>query len=116
MSYEFDGVLEAITRVRGVRGAMLVAADDGLIIAERSMEDVNGRAVAALAASVVQRLGSATDAAGVGLPEFVHLQAAEGTLLALPASADVLTVVVTEPDANVGLVRLEMLRASEVVP
>lgn len=115
MTVRFQGVLDAITRVRGVRGAMMVATDDGLVVADTLMEGVNGKAVAALAASLFQRLRQATTSAAIGQPGFVHLQATEGGLLALDPGGDVLLVAVTEPDVNVGLVRLEMLRASEVV-
>jgi predicted regulator of Ras-like GTPase activity (Roadblock/LC7/MglB family) len=111
MSFAYRRLLEAITRVRGVRGAMLVAAADGLIVAEALMEGVRGNAVAALAASLTKRVGSAADASGVGLPHFLHLQATEGALLAVPAGTDLLLVTVADPDVNVGLARLEMLRA-----
>jgi hypothetical protein len=115
LTVQFQGVLDAITRVRGVRGAMMVATEDGLVVADTLMEGVNGKAVAALAASLFQRLRQATAAAGIGRPGFVHLQASEGGLLALDPGGEVLLVAVTDPEVNVGLVRLEMLRASEVV-
>ena len=53
----FGHVLDSITRVRGVRGAMLVASDDGLVVAEQLMEGIKGPAVAALAASLAGRTG-----------------------------------------------------------
>lgn len=115
MSFAYRRLLEAITRVRGVRGAMLVAAADGLIVAEALMEGVRGNAVAALAASLTKRVGSAAEASGVGLPHFLQLQATEGVLLAVPAGQDLLLVTVADPDVNVGLARLEMLRAVEAL-
>src|SRR5262249_58746028 len=44
--------LDLITRVRGVRGAMVVSRADGLIVAEQLMEGIKGGAVAALASSL----------------------------------------------------------------
>src|SRR5256885_1601186 len=44
----FGHALGQITRVAGVRGAMLVSADDGLVVAEHLMEGIRGPAVAAL--------------------------------------------------------------------
>jgi predicted regulator of Ras-like GTPase activity (Roadblock/LC7/MglB family) len=108
-------VLDLITRVRGVRGAMLVAGDDGLVVAEQLMEGIKGPAVAALAASLGGRLRRAMEAAGLGASVFWHLQADQGTLLVVPAASGVLVVAVAEPDVNIGLVRLELLRASEAV-
>ena len=112
-SAAYRRVIEAITRVRGVRGAMLVAAADGLIVADALMEGIRGNAVAALAASLVKRVGNASEASGVGRPHFVQLRGTEGMLLTLPTGEELLLVAVADPDVNVGLVRLEMLRAAE---
>lgn len=111
----FGHVLDLVTRVRGVRGAMLVAGDDGLVVAEQLMEGIKGPAVAALAASLAGRLRRAMEGAGIGASVFWHLQADEGTLLVVPAASGMLVVAVAEPDVNIGLVRLELLRASEAV-
>src|SRR5256886_120449 len=109
----YGRVLDLVTRVRGVRGAMLVAGDDGLVVAEQLMEGIKGPAVAALAASLASRLRRALEAAGVGAGQFWHLQAEQGALLVVTAASGVLVVAVAEPDVNVGLVRLELLRAAE---
>ena len=109
------GALDGVTRVRGVRGALVVTGDDGMIVADALMEGVRGSAIAALAASLALRFGNAATTTGVGAPHFYHLQAAEGTLLVVPGPTGVLVVVVGDPELNVGLVRLEMLRVAEVV-
>jgi predicted regulator of Ras-like GTPase activity (Roadblock/LC7/MglB family) len=113
MTAAFKQVLDLITRVRGVRGAMLVSGDDGLVVAEQLMEGIKGTAVAALAASLAGRLRRAMEAAGIGASVFWHLQTEHGALLVVPAASGILVVAVTEPDVNVGLVRLELLRAAE---
>lgn len=115
MSEQFKQALNGITRVRGVRGALMVTDDDGLIIADAVMEGVRGDAVAALAASLSTRMTRATVGAGVGEQHFLHLQAEHGALLTMPAPNGVLVVVLADKDVNVGLVRLEMLRAAEAV-
>jgi predicted regulator of Ras-like GTPase activity (Roadblock/LC7/MglB family) len=107
--------LDRITRVRGVRGAMLVAATDGLLIAEAAMEGVRTAAAAALSAALIARLGRATAVSGAGQPTFVHVEAERGALLAVPAGEDTLLVTLADPEVNVGLARLEMLRAVEEV-
>lgn len=115
MTLRFRRALDTITRVPGVRGAMLVAGDDGLVVAESLMEGVRGHAIAALAASLAKRMRRAMDGAGAGLPHFLHLQGSEGTLIVVPAPDGVLVVTVADPSVNVGLARLEMLRAAEAV-
>jgi predicted regulator of Ras-like GTPase activity (Roadblock/LC7/MglB family) len=111
----FASELDRVTRVPGVRAAMLVSGEDGLIVAEQLMEGVKGSAVAALAASLASRLRRAMEAAGLGASLFWHLQAEHGALLVVPAASGVLVVAVTEAHVNVGLVRLELLRAAEAV-
>ena len=115
MRTDITASLESITRVRGVRGAMVVSAEEGLVVAESSMEGIDGAAVAALTAGVVARLARATEAAGRTAPAFVHLRADGGGLMAVPAPGDLLVVAVTDPEVNVGLVRLELRRAADQV-
>ena len=106
-----EQVLERVTQVPGVRGSLMISADDGLVVAERLMEGIDGRAVAALAASLVQRLARATGAAGLQRPRFVNLRGQAGSVLAAPSGNDLVLVAVVDPDANVGRARIEMLDA-----
>lgn len=116
MSDLLRSALDSVTRLHGVRGALVVTSDDGMIVADALMEDVRGNAIAALAASLAHRFGGAARKTGVGAPHFLHLQAAEGTLVVVPGPTGVLVVVVGDRELNVGLARLEMLRVAEVVP
>ncbi len=115
MKKELSGALDSVTRLHGVRGALVVTSDDGMIVADALMEGVRGNAIAALAASLALRFGDAARKTGVGAPHFLQLQAAEGTLLVVPGPTGVLVVVVGDRELNVGLARLEMLRVAEVV-
>ncbi len=115
MSVMWAALLDGITRVTGVRGALVVSADDGLVVAESSMGDVDGAAVAALAASLAARLGRVTAAIGCAPSRLVLLDADRGGLIAAPAGEGLLLVAVTGPDANVGLLRLALRDAAERV-
>lgn len=115
MKEQLQGALDHVTRIRGVRGALVVMGDDGMIVADALMEGVHGSAIAALAASLALRFGNAAQTTGVGAPHLYHLQAVKGTLLVVPGPTGVLVVVIGDPDLNVGLVRLEMLRVAEAV-
>ena len=105
------GILGA--SLRGLAGAMEVSADDGLVVAESLMEGLPGAAVAARAASLMRRMGTAVSAAGFALPSFMHLQAAVGALLVVPAGPDTLLIAIGDRDINLGLARIEMLQAVE---
>jgi predicted regulator of Ras-like GTPase activity (Roadblock/LC7/MglB family) len=111
----FRRLLDQVTHVRGVRGALLVAGEDGLVVAEAVMEGVRANAVAALTGSLARRIRRTADAAGVGYPQFVHLQAADGAICVVPAADGTLVVAIADPNVNVGLLRLALLKVAEVM-
>ena len=113
MSANWTALLDGITRVSGVRGALVVSAEDGLVVAESSMGDVEGAAVAALAASLNARLARVAGALGSAAPRLVQLEAQRGGLVASPAGEGLLLVAVTDGAANVGLLRLALRDAAE---
>lgn len=115
MSDRYLRALDRLSRVRGVRGSMFVAADDGLAVAQLLMEDVNGRALAAFAASMARKVSGAAAATGAGRVRFVQMQAAQGVLLVALGAREVLVAVVADPGVNIGLARLEMMRAAEQI-
>jgi predicted regulator of Ras-like GTPase activity (Roadblock/LC7/MglB family) len=108
---EAEAALERVTQVPGVRGSLLISGSDGLVVAERLMEGIDGRAIAALAASLVQRLDRATNRAGMRAPSFVHLKGNSGSVRAAPGRSDLVLVAVAGTDANLGLARMQMLDA-----
>ena len=112
---KFETALELLTHVRGVRGAMLVSAADGVVVAEALMDEMKGSAVAALAASLASRLQRVVEGAGRGAPRFLQLTATGGTILAAPHGDELLLVAVAERTVNAGLVRIELFRALEVL-
>ena len=114
MSTAYRRVLDQVTKIRGVRGALFVAGEDGIVVADSVIEGIKPNAVAALACSLARRVRLAADSAGVGAPEFVHVQAIAGTVCVVPATANMLVVVIAEPEVNVGLLRLAMRKAAEV--
>ncbi len=113
MTATYQESLEGLSRLRGITGVMVVSADDGLVVAESIMEGIPGEAVAALAASLMRRMGTALSAAGFALPSFMHLQAAVGALLVVPAGPDTLLIAIGDQHVNLGLARIEMLQAVE---
>jgi predicted regulator of Ras-like GTPase activity (Roadblock/LC7/MglB family) len=113
MSPAYAQLLESLTRLRGIRGAMVVAAQDGLVVAESLMGGVKGSALAAMAASLTGRAIELSSRAGFGVPRFLHLQATDGSLLVATASGDLVLVAVAGRDVPLGLLRLEMLRMAE---
>ena len=107
-----QATLDRITRIPGVRGALIASTGDGLVVAEQLMDGIDGRAAAALTGSLIARLARTVEGAGVRPPVFLHLRGEEGSILAAPGPDELVLVAVVGPDANLGLARLEMLDAA----
>jgi predicted regulator of Ras-like GTPase activity (Roadblock/LC7/MglB family) len=112
---DFQTVLDRLTHVRGVRGALVVDAADGLPLASALRDDEEGGAVAALAGALAGRLQRAADAAGLGAGRLVQLRGERGLLCAAPVAGGLLLVVLGDASANLGLVRLALMEGAEVL-
>lgn len=108
----FTNVLDGFSRQRGVRASLVVSAPDGIAIESNLQMGEDGSRVAALAASLYRKARKSATAAGLGTTGFLQLEAEHGRLCML-GGEEVILVVVTQREANVGLVRVEMLRAAE---
>lgn len=114
MSSPYEAVLLSLTRHRGVVASMLVGETDGMIVDSNLQIGQNGDRVAALAASLYRKARLSSAAAGLGDVAFMQLEAERGRVCAA-GRGDLVLIVVTAPTANVGLVRVEMLRAVEAL-
>lgn len=112
MSTPFTVVLDALTRHRGVRAGLVVSASDGITIDSNLQIGQDGNRVAALAASLYRKARKSAEAAGFGATGFMQLEAESGRLC-LIGGDEIVLVVVADSSANVGLIRVEMLRAAE---
>ncbi|HEX2778616.1 MAG TPA: roadblock/LC7 domain-containing protein [Gemmatimonadaceae bacterium] len=110
----FAEVLASLTRQRGVLGSMVVSEADGIVVDSNLQIGVRGNVVAALAASLYRKARLSAAAAGLGTASFVQLEAEQGRVCAV-GRGDLLLVTVAESRANVGLIRVEMLRATQVL-
>lgn len=110
----YGELLERVNAINGVRGSMVVAAEDGLVVEADLMIGVPGPAVAALVASLFRRARRSVAAADFGAAAFLQVEGDEGLLFAAapPQLGDLLLVVVAESWVNVGLVRIEAARVA----
>lgn len=115
MSAPFAKITESLIRHRGVLGAMVVGLDDGIIVDSTLQIGVNGNAFAALTASLYRKARRSARAAGFGSTTFFELAAEQGRVVAA-GGRELALVVVCESKVNVGLLRVELLRAAEALP
>jgi predicted regulator of Ras-like GTPase activity (Roadblock/LC7/MglB family) len=109
----FRPMLEALTRQRGVRASLIVSEDDGLVVDSSLRFDQDGDRVAALAASMYRKARLSARAARLGAVAFLQLDAERGRVCAVGGRSDLVIVVVADPVANVGLIRVELFKALE---
>jgi predicted regulator of Ras-like GTPase activity (Roadblock/LC7/MglB family) len=114
---DYGELLARVNRVTGVRGSMVAALEDGLVVEEDLMVGVPGPAVAALVASIFRRARRSMSSAEFGAAAFVQVDGDDGLLFAAapPQLGDLLLVVVAERWVNVGLVRLEAQKVVEAL-
>ena len=111
MSTPYAAALSSISRHRGVVGAMVVDAQDDIIIDAAVRHGVKANTVAALAASIYRKARQSAGAAGLGDTAFLRMEAEDGHIFAAGRGALVL-IAMAESSVNVGLVRLAMLKAA----
>ena len=110
----YQSALERLSRVPGVRGALIVDADAGVPVVSELAADVDGGALAALAASLFKRTDRAIATAAFGKLATLQLEAEQGHVIAGDAG-DLIIVAIAEPRAQLGLVRLEVHRTAEAL-
>jgi len=113
MSTQFAPLLENLTRQRGVRASLIVSESDGLIVDSNVRFGQDGDRVAALAASLYRKARLSASAARLGDVAFLQMDAERGRICAVGGRSDLVLVVVSDPTANVGLIRVALLKAQE---
>lgn len=103
--------LDRLTRVLGVRGAIVVDAEAGVPVASELSTDVDETALAALAGSLFRRTQDASTASGFGRVRTLQLES-EGGHLFVAGAGPLLVVALAESAAQLGMVRMETGRAA----
>jgi predicted regulator of Ras-like GTPase activity (Roadblock/LC7/MglB family) len=115
MTTPFTALLESLSRQRGVRASLIVSENDGLVVDANLRFGQDGDRVAALAASLYRKARLSARAARLGSVAFLQLDAERGRICAVGGRSDLVIVVVAESTANVGLIRVELLKALESI-
>ncbi|HMO56953.1 MAG TPA: roadblock/LC7 domain-containing protein [Roseiflexaceae bacterium] len=104
-------IVEDLIRIDGVIGSLLVGKD-GLVIASTLMDEEDAEILGAMSAAVFGEIDKATRRIGVGGLVDSIIDAEQGSILML-ASRDIILAVITQRMVNLGLVKMEMRRASK---
>ncbi len=104
-------VVERLSQVKGVVGSILVAKD-GLVVASDLSVQVQDEIVAAMVSAIGTTAVKAAEMMGQGNLKNIVLEGENGKVFLTDAGVGYLGVL-TAPDANIGLVRLELMEATE---
>jgi predicted regulator of Ras-like GTPase activity (Roadblock/LC7/MglB family) len=106
-------ILEEINKTSGVNGSMIVG-QDGIVIAADLNTQLQNEAVGAVAASIVSTVQKSMSRLSSDALKQVIVEASNGKLFLTDVGIGILAVT-TDPQVNVGLVKLEIKNAAEKV-
>jgi hypothetical protein len=92
-----------------------VVSRDGLLMASNIPQDVQGETFAAMSATMLGAAETAVSELQKGKPDKVIVESKEGKIIAKGAGPKALLVAMTDPSAGLGLVLVEMDKASNKV-
>jgi predicted regulator of Ras-like GTPase activity (Roadblock/LC7/MglB family) len=114
MSASLRETLGTLAALPGVRAAVAATESDGMPAATIAAVDVDADALAAFATALFNRTRLANSAAGYGETRHLALDAEHGRLF-VTTTGDVALIVLAEPEAAAGLLRVAMQRALKAV-
>ncbi len=106
-------ILEELNKTSGVNGSMIVGKD-GIVIAANLHTRLQDEEVGALAASIISTVQKSMSRLSDDTLKQVTVEASNGKLFLTEVGIGILAVT-TDPQVNVGLIRLEVKNAAEKV-
>jgi predicted regulator of Ras-like GTPase activity (Roadblock/LC7/MglB family) len=106
-------ILEELNKTVGINGSMIVGKD-GIIIAADLNANLEDETVGALAASIMDTVEKSMERLSNENLRQITVEASKGKLFLTDVGIGILAVT-TDPQVNVGLVRLEIKNAAEKI-
>lgn len=109
-----EKILKDLKSVGDVEAGAVVSRD-GLLIAADISQNVNSDSFAAMTATMLGAAETATSELGKGVPDRVIVEGNGGKIITTGAGFKALLVAMTSSQANLGLILLEMNKASDKI-
>jgi uncharacterized protein len=106
-------ILEDLNKTNGINGSLIVGRD-GIVIAADLKSNYQDEAVGASAASIVDTVKKSMERLSNENLKQITVEASKGKLFLTDVGIGILAVT-TDPQVNVGLVRLEIKNAAEKI-
>ena len=111
---KLDDVLTGLLRVGQIKACGIVSKE-GLLISSRTPPDVDSRIFSALRSTIMGAAEAASGQMTTGTVSQISVKTEKGTIVLIPAGIKAILTVLTEPEAQIGLIFYEMeRRASQV--
>ncbi len=111
---QLEDILKEMKSTGDVEASAIVSRD-GLLIAADISSSVNADAFAAMSATMLGAAETAMSELGKGTPDRVVVESPSGKIVAMGAGEKALLVVMTTPKANLGLILLQLGKASKKI-
>lgn len=104
---KLDDVLSGLLKVGQIQACAIVSKE-GLLINSRTPPDVDARIFSALCSTIMGAAEAASGQMATGLVSQISLKTEKGTMVLIPAGKKAILTVLTEPEAQIGLIVYEM--------
>jgi uncharacterized protein len=111
---ELDDVLTTLMQVGQIKACGIVSKE-GLLINSRTPPDVDARIFSALCSTIMGAAEAASGQMTTGAVSQISVKTEKGTIVLLPAGVKAILTVLTEPEAQLGLIFFEMESIAEHV-
>ncbi len=109
-----EKILNYINKIGGVE-ASAIASRDGLLICSTLRDQHHAETLVAMSATMIGAAETAANELGKGLPDRIIVESRHGKLIGTGAGPKALLLVMTRPDASLGLILVDMKKASEKI-
>ncbi len=109
-----DDVLSSILMIGQIKACSIVSKE-GLLIDSRTPPDVDARIFSALCSTIMGAAEAASDQLNIGSVGQISVKTCEGTIVLIPAGPKAILTVLTEQEAQLGLIFFEMESKAENV-
>lgn len=107
-----EKILKDMNNTGGVE-ASAIASRDGLLIYSTILQKSQAETFVAMSATMMGAAETAASELGKGIPDKIIVESKTGSIIGIGAGPKALLLVMTKPDAGLGLVLIEMKKASE---
>lgn len=104
---KLDDVLSGLLKVGQIQ-ACAVVSKEGLLINSRTPPEVDARIFSALCSTIMGAAEAASGQMDTGIVNQISLKTEKGTIVLIPAGQKAILTVLTEPEAQIGLIFYEM--------